>query len=77
MNGAMKYDFQPYPMIFLPKWKFWFSSIKCSSSVLSQIVALQAACHPTKYDVINDVKLFPSQIFYIIQSDVALQKQVH
>ena len=36
--------------------------------------------HPTKCDVINDVKLFLtvlSQIFDVIQSYVALQKQVH
>ena len=45
----------------------------------------KAEHHPTKCDVINDVKQFPtgiaqdilSQIFDIIQSDVALQKQVH
>ena len=45
-----------------------------------------AACHPTKCDAINDVKPFPtvyisqdilSQILDVIQSDVALQKQVH
>ena len=35
------------------------------------------ARHPTKSDVINDVKLFPSQTFYIIHSDVALQTKVH
>ena len=43
----------------------------------------KAACHPTKCDIINDIKLFLtvyckiSQILDIIQSDVALQKQVH
>ena len=39
----------------------------------------KAARHPTKCDVINDVKLFPtvSQIIDVIQSNVALQKQVH
>ena len=44
----------------------------------------KSARHPTIWDVINDVKLFPtvsqdilSQIFDVIQSDVALQKQVH
>ena len=46
----------------------------------------KAARHPTKCDVINDVKLFRtvyrridilSQIFDVIQSNVALQKQVH
>ena len=43
-----------------------------------------ATFHPTMCDVIHDVKLFPtvyrrilSQIFGVIQSDVALQDQVH
>ena len=45
----------------------------------------KAARHLTKCGVINDVKQFPtvytedklSQNFYVIQSDVELQKQVH
>ena len=40
----------------------------------------KAARHPTKGDVIDDVKLFPTvyrRIFDVIQSDVALQTQVH
>ena len=39
----------------------------------------KVTCHPIKCDVIKDVKLFSilTQIFNIIQSDVALQKQVH
>ena len=43
----------------------------------------KAACHPSKCDIINDIKLFltvyrkTSQIVDIIQSAVALQKQVH
>ena len=41
----------------------------------------KAACHPTKCEVIHDIKLFPPGYtftnFDIIQSDVALQKQVH
>ena len=47
-----------------------------------------AACHLTKCDIINEVKLFPTVYFLytqdvllqfsdIIQSDVRLQKQVH
>ena len=28
------------------------------SAVSSQIGVLQATCHPTKFDIINDVKLF-------------------
>ena len=38
------------------------------------------ACHPTKCDVINDIKLFPdilSQAFDVIQSDAVLQKHVN
>ena len=44
----------------------------------------KAAHHQKKYDISNDVKLFPTvpqdkllQIFDIIKSDVALQNQVH
>ena len=44
----------------------------------------KAACHPTIYDVINDSNFFRqytcyilSQIYDVIQSDVALQKQMH
>ena len=41
----------------------------------------KAACYPMKCDIINDVKLFLtdilSQIFEVIQSDVALQEQMH
>ena len=44
---------------------------------LERCKPLKAARRPTKCDVINDAKLFPTQIFYIIQSDLALQAQVH
>ena len=37
----------------------------------------KAARHSTECDVLNGVKLFPTQIFDVIQSDVALQTQVH
>ena len=38
----------------------------------------KAARHPTKCDVINEVKLFrKEQIFDVTQSDVEFQKQVH
>ena len=49
---------------------------------------IKAACYPAKCDVIKDVKLFSTvncrvlyrrincRIFYVIQSDVALQVQV-
>ena len=40
----------------------------------------KGVCHPTKCSVINDIKIFPtvyilSQIFDVIQSDVALQSK--
>ena len=37
----------------------------------------KAARHPTKGDVNKDVKLFLSQFFDVIQSDVALQTHVN
>ena len=48
-------------------------------SFVSRIGVLQAPCHPTKCDVINDSKLFPtvSQNFDVIQPDVTLEKHVH
>ena len=54
-----------YLTIYVPKWKFWIwlSTFYCTSAVLSQIGVLQpqkATCHPTKCDIINDIKLFPT-----------------
>ena len=37
----------------------------------------KAACHQRKCDIINDVKLLPSQNLDVIQLEVELQKQVH
>ena len=38
----------------------------------------EAACHPNKRDIINDVKLFPTvYTVYVIQSDFVLQNHVH
>ena len=61
-----------------------FYSLVSNWSVASRIKPHKGVCHPTKCHIINDVKLFLtvyhsilSQLFYIIQSDVALQKQVH
>ena len=48
------------------------------------VKAAYASRHTTICDVIKDVKLFPTvyrrincRIFYVIQSEVALQKQKH
>ena len=54
-------------------------------NVASRIKPRKGVCHPTKCDVINDVKLLPTvyrsiycrKFFDVIQSDVALQTQVH
>ena len=46
--------------------------------VSCEIQVLQAKCHPTKCDITNDIKLFPtvypklSQMFDVIQLDVPL-----
>ena len=47
-------------------------------SVASRIKPRKGVRRRTKYDTINDVKLFPTVAnFDVIQSDVALQTQVH
>ena len=57
-----------------------FYSLASNWSVASRIKPHKGVCHPIKYDIINDVKLFPTGYivanFDVIQSDVALQKQV-
>ena len=61
-----------------------FYNLVSNWSVASRIKPHKGVLHPTKCDLINDVKLFPtvyhrilSQIFDVIQSDIALQKQMH
>ena len=49
-SGAVKHDFQTYIRQYNPQMKI--------SAVLSGYGALQAARHPTKCDIVNDVKLF-------------------
>ena len=52
-----------------------FCSLSSNWCIESRI---KVAHHPTKCDILNDVKLFPlSQIFEVIQSDVPLQEHVH
>ena len=76
-------------MIYLPKWNFEYG-YPHSNALLQFHLKLErckphnAAHHRTKGGVINDVKLFPTvyrriycRKFDVIQSDVALQKQVH
>ena len=61
-----------------------FYSLVSNWSVASRIKPYKGVRHSTKCDVINDVKLFPTvypgytvAMFDVIQSDVALQNQVH
>ena len=62
-----------------------FYSLVSNWSVASRIKLHKVVCHPTKCDIINDVKLFLTvygriyccKFFDGNQSDVALQKQVH
>ena len=97
MSGAEKPDFRPYiPRDTSSNENYEYGYPHSSALLQSRLKleprgALQDAHHPTKFDKINDIKLFPtvyhriysisqdilSQIFDVIQSDVVLQKQVH
>ena len=90
-SGAVKRDFRTYIRRYTsPKENFeygypHFNALLQIELKLERCKPHKAACHPTQCDAINDVKLFPtvyrsiilSQIFDVIQSDVALQTQVH
>ena len=83
---AIKRDFRTYIRRYtFPNEKFEYD-YPCSNALLKFYLKLErckphdASRHPTKCDVINYAKLFPtvlSQIFDVIQSEVALQKQMH
>ena len=86
-SGAVKRDFQTYIRWYTsPNGNFEYG-YPHSNAIQHFCLELECckphtpACHPTKCDIINDIKLFPvdilAQIFDAIQSDVALQKQVH
>ena len=52
-----------YLMIFLPKWKFWIWFTHSNALLQFRLkkehcMPHEAARHPTKCDVINDIKLF-------------------
>ena len=58
-----------------------FYSLVSNWSVASRMKPHKGVRYPTKCDVINDLKLFLtdilSQIFDVFQSDIALQTHVH
>ena len=84
MSRAIKRDFQTYIWRSTSQNENFEYGYPHSNAILQFCLKLEhfkphnAACHPMKCDVIDDVK-FPteSQFFDVIQSDVALQKQVH
>ena len=85
-SGAVKRDFRTYIRRYTSPNENFEYGYPHSNALLQFCLKLErckphnAARHQMKYDVINDVKLFPdirSQIFDVIQSEVALQKQVH
>ena len=94
VSGAVKRDFRPYIRRYTSPNENFEYGYPHSNALLQFDLKLQrckphkAVSHPTKCDVINDVKVFPtvyhsisqdilSQIFDIIQSDFALQTHVH
>ena len=91
VSGAIKRDFQMYIRRYTSPNELFEYGYPHSNALLQFRLELErskshkAACHPTRCDVINDTKLFPTvycriillQIFDVIQSDVELQNQVH
>ena len=64
----------------MKKFEYGYPHSNAISTVLSQIECCKphnATHHLMKCEIINDVKLFPTVFFDVIQSEVALQKQMH
>ena len=87
-SGAVKRDFRTYIRRYTSPNENFGYGYPHSNALLQFRLKLERckphnfARHPTKCDVINDVKLsisqdILSQIFDFIQSVIALQKQVH
>ena len=92
VKGAVKRDFQTYILRYTSHIENFEYRYPHSNAFFQFRLKLErckpfiAARHPTKWDIIDDVKLFPtayvsqdilSQIFDVIQSNVALQAHVH
>ena len=90
--GALKRDFRTYIRRYTsPNENFEYGYPHSNALLQFRLESERwkqhkAARHPTRCDVINDVKLFPTVYcsishtvanFDVIQSDVALQNQVH
>ena len=83
-SGAVKHDFQMYIRQYTYPNRIFeygypnYNAIQQFCLKVEPCKPHRPACHPTKCDIINDFKLNTLwQIFHVIQSDVALQKQVH
>ena len=81
LSGAVKRDFRTYIRLYTSPNENFEYCYPHSNALLQIRLELErwkphkAARHKTRCDVINDVELFPtvlSQIFDVIQSDVAL-----
>ena len=65
-SGAVKRDFQPYTRQYTSLNKNFEHGYPHSNALLQFPLNLKhckphkATCHPTEYDVINDIKLFPT-----------------
>ena len=85
-SEAIKLDLRAYNLQYTSPNEHFEYGYPHSNALLQSRLKLEcckpnkATRHPTKCDVINDVKLFPtdilSQIFDVVQSNVAIQKQV-
>ena len=85
--GAIKRDFRTYIRRYTSPNENFEYGYPHSNAFLQFELKLEhckphkAARHSTKYDVINDIKLFPTVYtvanFEVIKSDVALQTLVH
>ena len=83
-SGAVKHYFRPYIRRYISPNENFEYGYPQSNELLQFCLNFErskphkAARRPTKCDVINDVKLFPTVAnFDVSQSDVALLKQVH
>ena len=71
VSGAVKHDFRTYIQRYTsPNENFEYgyphsNALLQSRSTLERCKPHKAARHPTKYDVINDVKLFPTVYLFV------------
>ena len=83
LRPAIKRNFQAYIRQYTSPNETFEYGYPHSDAFMQLLLKLQhcklhkAAHHPTKCGINNDVKPFPTANFCVVQSYVALQKQVH